>query len=209
VAIDESQPLRRDRRVFNAIFLATLVGILGALVNLVVADRGQSAGANEADAPAETGFVADPDRDLPGPGYIPEGAPLKAPPTGPPRKGYRAIDFDTLSAFDYDPEANVVPEDVEALSGTLVELSGVMYYGVEDPDRVEDFYLMPSHLVCCFGTPRANDTVSVKLKSGAHTQYVLNYYRIRGRIKVELLRDEAGNALALYRITDAEAEVLE
>ncbi|MEE8106465.1 MAG: hypothetical protein V3T86_13090 [Planctomycetota bacterium] len=202
----ESQPARRDRRVFNAIFLATLVGILAALVNMVVADRAPS---DRPDEPVETGFRADPDRDLPGPDYIPEGAPLKPPPAAPPRAGYKTIDFDTLSAFDYDAEANVVPEDVEALSGTLVELLGVMYYGVEDPDRVEDFYLMPSHLVCCFGTPRANDTVSVKLKKGSHTQYVLNYYLIRGRITVELLRDNAGNALALYRITDAEAEVLE
>ena len=207
MAIDESQPVWRDRRVFNAIFLATLVGILAALVNLVVADRAPAVVSDK--LPDEDISRLLPDRDLPGPGYIPEGAPLKPPPAAPPRAGYKTIDFDTLSAFDYDAEANVVPEDVEALSGTLVELIGVMYYGVEDPNHVEEFYVMASHLVCCFGTPRANDTVSVKLKNGAHTQYVMNYYRIRGRITVELLRDEAGNALALYRITDAEAEVLE
>jgi hypothetical protein len=51
--------------------------------------------------------------------------------------------------------------------------------------------------------------VKVELKAGTETQYVLNYYLIRGKLEVGLIRDEDGNALALYRIPDAEAEVLE
>ncbi len=150
-----------------------------------------------------------PSNEIAGPGFIPTGAPTEAPPAPAPRKGALSIDFDVLAAFDYDPEANVIPDDVLALHGRLVELRGVMYYGVDDIDSVSEFYLMPSHLVCCFGTPRANDTVKVDLKSGTHTQYVLNYYLIRGRLEVGLIRDEEGNALALYRIPNAEAEVLE
>ena len=152
---------------------------------------------------------APPRREIAGPDFVPAGAPTNAPPAPAPRKGAISIDFDVLAAFDYDPEADLIPDDVRALHGKLVELRGVMYYGVDDVDHVSDFYLMPSHLVCCFGTPRANDTVKIDLRPGTETQYVLNYYLIRGKLEVGLIRDEEGNALALYRIPDAEAEVLE
>ena len=49
----------------------------------------------------------------------------------------------------------------------------------------------------------------MELKKGTKTEYVLNYYVIRGKLEIGLLRDEAGNALALYRIGEAQAEVLE
>jgi hypothetical protein len=148
-------------------------------------------------------------REMAGPGYLPEDAPLQPPPAPKPRKGARAIDFDTLSAFDYDPEADVVPDDVRALDGKLVELRGVMYYAVEDPDNVTDFYLMPNHMICCFGTPRLNEAVQVRQKRGRSTEYVLNYYLVRGTLHVGAVRNEAGVAICLYRITDAEVETLE
>ena len=84
-----------------------------------------------------------------------------------------------------------------------------MYYGVDDPDYVTDFYLMPNHMVCCYGTFRINEAVEVALKKGRATQYVLNYYLIRGTIHVGAIRDEEDRVLCLYQITDAEAEVLE
>jgi len=142
-------------------------------------------------------------------GYLPEDAPRDAPPAPKPRKGAQAIDFDTLSAFDYDPEADVIPDEVRALDGKLVELRGVMYYAIEDPDKVEDFFLMPNHMICCFGTPRLNEAVEVVQKKGRSTQYVLNYYLVRGKLAVGPVRDEQGNTLCLYRITNAEVESLE
>jgi len=79
-----------------------------------------------------------------------------------------------------------------------------MYYGVDDPDRVTEFYLMPNHMVCCYGTFRINEAVEVALRPGLKTQYVLDYYVIRGAI-----RDDEDRVLALYRISDAEAEILQ
>lgn len=170
-----------------------------------------SCGSNEA-PPAADAARKEPERkarDVPGPGYIPKGAPLKPPPAPKPQKGATSIDFDTLSAFDYDPEANIIPDDVVALHGKLVELIGVMYYAVEDIDKVTDFYLMPNHMVCCFGTPRLNEAVEIKQKKGGVTQYVVNYYLIRGKLHVGPVRDEDGNVLCIYRITNAEVQVLE
>ena len=84
-----------------------------------------------------------------------------------------------------------------------------MYYGVTDPRRVTAFYLMPNHLVCCFGTPRPNDTVEVTLPEGRATHYVLQYYLVRGTLHVGPIYDEQGQLLALYAIPDASVEILE
>jgi len=146
---------------------------------------------------------------LAGPGFIPTGAPLRPPPLPPPRRGARAVPFDLLAGFDFDPEVGILPDDIEALDGALVEIAGVMYYDVADPERVERFYLMPNHYVCCYGTPRANDVVEVQLRDGAHTVYLLNYFLVRGHLQVGAVRNDAGQLLCLFRIGDAEAEVLE
>jgi hypothetical protein len=148
-------------------------------------------------------------REMVGPGYMPADAPRSAPPSPPPRAGATSVSFDLLSYFDYDPEADVIPEEVLALDGKRVELVGVMYYGVDDPDRVTEFYLMPNHMVCCYGTFRINEAVEVALRPGLKTQYVLDYYVIRGTIRVGAIRDDEDRVLALYRISDAEAEILQ
>lgn len=144
-----------------------------------------------------------------GPGYLPTEAPLIPPPLPSPHKGAISVDFSTLAGFEYDAEAGVVPDEVAALDGRLVELAGVMYYGVTEPGHVTEFYLMPNHLVCCFGTPRPNDTVEVTLPEGEATHYVLQYYLVRGHLAVEPVYDEQGYLLALYSIPDASVAILE
>lgn len=147
-------------------------------------------------------------REMVGPGYLPADAPRNAPPTPPPRAGTTAVSFDLLSYFDYDPEADVIPDEVTALHGKRIELVGVMYYGVDNPDRVTEFYLMPNHMVCCYGTFRINEAVEVQLRPGRKTRYTLDYFLVRGTLHVGAIRDEGDRVLALYRITDAEAETL-
>ena len=49
----------------------------------------------------------------------------------------------------------------------------------------------------------------VRLPDGAATQYVLNYYLVRGELQVGPIWDEEGHLLAIYAIHDAEVEVLE
>jgi hypothetical protein len=160
-------------------------------------------------APEAAKPTATPGRDMAGPGYIPEGTPREAPPAPRPRAGAVSIDFNTLSYYDYDPEVDLIPDEVLALDGKRVELRGVMYYGVDDPDRVTEFYLMPNHMVCCYGIPRHNEIVEVVLKPETHTQYVLNYYLIRGVMRVGAVRDDQDRVLYLYRIEDAAAEIME
>jgi hypothetical protein len=148
-------------------------------------------------------------REMVGPGYLPANAPRSAPTPPPPRADATSVSFDLLSYYDYDPEADVIPDEVLALDGKRVELVGVMYYGVDNPDRVTEFYLMPNHMVCCYGTFRINEAVEVALRPGLKTQYALNYFVVRGTIHVGAIRDEEDRVLALYRITGAEAEILQ
>lgn len=141
-------------------------------------------------------------------GFVPPGTPLKQPPRPAPRKGAAAIGFGQLAGFDYEAESGLLPEEIAALDGRLVEVIGVMYFSVPDPDRVTEFYLMPDHTVCCFGTPRVNQIVEVTLPKGEATEYLLDYYLVRGTLEIGPFYDEAGLALCLYRIRNAEVEFL-
>jgi len=141
-------------------------------------------------------------------GFVPPGAPIKAPPHPEPRKGAAAVGFDRLAGFDYEQESGTLPVEITALDGRLVEVVGVMYFSVPDPERVTEFYMMPDHSVCCFGIPRLNQIIEVHLPEGEATEYLLDYYLVRGRLEVGPFYDEAGLPLCLYRIEDAEVEFL-
>ena len=141
-------------------------------------------------------------------GFIPPGAPLQPPPRPAPREGFAPVEFAQLAGFDFEAEGGAIPDAVAALAGRPIELIGVMYFAVEDPDDVRAFYLMPDHTVCCFGTPRINQIVEVLLPEGAATVYVLDYYLIRGVLRIGPFFDEHGLPLCLYRIADAQVELL-
>jgi len=179
-----------------------LLACVGVVLFLVLQPSGQGS-VEEAD-PAPPA----PPPDRAGPGYIPPGAPTQAPEGPPPRPGTQRTDFNELSGYDYDPEADVIPDSILALHERFVELKGVMYYGVDDPANVTEFHFMPNHYVCCFGTPRTNEIVKVTMKPGTKTNYFLNYYLVRGTLEVGAKRDAKGRVLHLYWIRDAEVEVL-
>ena len=53
-----------------------------------------------------------------------------------------------------------------------------------------------------------NQIVEVTLPEGEATEYLLDYYLVRGTLEVGPFYDEAGLALCLYRIANAEVEFL-
>jgi len=165
------------------------------------------------------GLAPDPERPGAGPrgmsdrvmasrGFIPPGAPLKPPPPPQPREGAVSVGFDSLAGFPFAAESGTVPDAIRRLDGRMVEVLGVMYFAVPDPARVTEFFLMPDHAVCCFGTPRLNQIVEVTLPEGEATEYVLDYYLVRGRLQIGPFFDESGFALCLYRIEDAVVEFM-
>lgn len=141
-------------------------------------------------------------------GFVPPGAPLKPPPPPEPRGGAVGIGFERLAGFAFEAESGTVPDAIQQLDGELVEVLGVMYFSVPDPAEVTEFYLMPDHTVCCFGVPRLNQIVEVTLPAGQATEYVLDYYLVRGRLQIGPFFDDAGFALCLYRIEDATVEFM-
>ena len=141
-------------------------------------------------------------------GFLPPGAPLKPPPPPEPRDGAISMGFDRLAGFEFEAESGVVPDAIRSLDGKTIEVLGVMYFSVPDPAQVTEFFLMPDHTVCCFGTPRLNQIVEVVLPQGEATEYLLDYYLVRGRLQVGPFFDDAGFALCLYRIEDAVVEFM-
>ncbi|MHC4938329.1 MAG: DUF3299 domain-containing protein [Planctomycetota bacterium] len=174
------------------------VVLLGAIGTLIACDSG-----NEAPKKALSGRV------MASKGFIPPGAPLKPPPRPAPRDGAVPVDFPMLADFEFEVEGGALPDEVAALDGRKVEVIGVMYFAVADPANVKEFFLMPDHAVCCFGTPRINQIVEVLLPEGEATEYVLDYYLIRGKLQIGPFYDEHGLPLCLYRIEDAGVEFLE
>jgi hypothetical protein len=142
-------------------------------------------------------------------GFLPPGAPVAPPARPTPRPGAQAADFADLAAFEFEMESAAIPDAIEALRGKTVEVIGVMYFSVEDPDHVAEFYLMPDHMICCFGTPRINQIVDVRLADRQATRYTLDYYLIRGVLEIGPFFDEDGLALCLYRIAEADVELLQ
>lgn len=148
------------------------------------------------------------DRVMASQGFIPPGAPLKPPPPPEPRDGAVTVGFDRLAGFPFAAETGTVPDAIRALDGKTIEVLGVMYFSVPDPANVTEFFLMPDHTVCCFGTPRLNQILEVTVADGQATEYVLDYYLVRGRLQIGPFFDDAGFALCLYRIEDATVEFM-
>lgn len=135
-------------------------------------------------------------------------APITPPARPSPRRGAHAVNFAELAGFEFEFESGAVLDAIEAFRGKVVEVIGVMYFSVEDPDQVAEFYLMPDQMVCCFGTPRINQIVDVRLPKGVSTRYTLDYYLIRGVLEIGPFHDDDGLALCLYRVANAEVEFL-
>jgi hypothetical protein len=132
-------------------------------------------------------------------------------------QGYRAIEFSTLSNFEYelpDPfdvgapaKKYDVPAKVKALDGTLVELEGFMLPLDITPDGVSQFMLNASIDLCYFGAPvRMNEWVLVRMKGGTRAKFTHLATTVRGRFEVgEVMKN--GRVTSLYRLEADSAEV--
>lgn len=117
-------------------------------------------------------------------------------------KEYRTLGFDLLAAKEYDPVApegskkivvrkdreylqQFVLDDVLALGGKPVEISGYMLPLSVNGLKVDEFLLMPDTGACCYGAmPALNSFVFARAKQGVNL-FDNVPIRIRGKLKVE------------------------
>ena len=126
---------------------------------------------------------------------------------------YQPISFYKLSSFEYytpisdekpDPEKqakNKIPDEIMALNGQKVSLSGFMLpYKVDDQGNVTEFSLNGNFDMCYFGAPVSlNEWVMVKMDENLSVKYTHQPIRISGILEVgEEYKD--GQVASLYRL---------
>jgi hypothetical protein len=106
-----------------------------------------------------------------------------------------------LGNFAYDAEkGGGIPEDVAALSGSTIRISGYMI-PIDESDRISKFVLVPDLFACCFGQPPSlQHTVTVVCPPGKAVGYYPEPINVTGTLKVEEKRDE-GFVISLFEVT--------
>jgi hypothetical protein len=134
---------------------------------------------------------------------------------------YKAIYFGDLSDFDYytpypgekpDPELmskNRIPDDIKALNGKKIWLSGFMMPIDQDSEGSREFVLNGNFDLCGFGGPTSiNQWVVVKYTGNGKVPYTHRPMTIFGEIEVgEEYRD--GSLYSIYRMKAKAASTLQ
>ena len=104
-----------------------------------------------------------------------------------------------LGNFDYDPDTGGLPDDVLALDGATVRLSGFMI-PLTQAGQVTQFALVPSLFACCFGQPpQLQHTVVVDCPAGKSVPYYPDQITVQGTIHVGEKRED-GYVISLYEM---------
>jgi hypothetical protein len=131
----------------------------------------------------------------------------------PVKPEYQQLSFSKLSGFEYytpntfektdqaKAASNVIPEDILALSGTKIGISGYMLpYDVDDDGNVSEFALNGNYDMCYFGSPVSlNEWILVKIDPNLKVKYTHKAIKVYGVLEVgEELKD--GDVVSLYRL---------
>lgn len=127
---------------------------------------------------------------------------------------YKPLSFYKLSGFEYytptlDEEKadlekqaqNKIPDEIMALNGQKVSLSGFMLpYKVDDQGNVSEFSLNGNFDMCYFGAPVSlNEWVMVKMDNNLSVKYTHQPIKVSGVFEVGEETKE-GQVLSLYRL---------
>ncbi len=124
----------------------------------------------------------------------------RTPHTRPAADKVLQIAIADLGNFDYDPEkAGQIPEDVKALTGIRIRVSGYMI-PVDQADRIREFVLLPNLFACCFGQPpQVHHTIMVYCPTGKAVSYYPDELTVEGTLRVEEKKDQ-GLTVSVFEI---------
>lgn len=106
------------------------------------------------------------------------------------------ISIKELGNFDYDAQnGSAIPDDVKALNGTTVRLTGFMIPMVQvgdQADHISKFALVPSLFQCCQlgGPPQIQHTVVVTCPKGKTIGYYPDEITVEGKLIVGEVKDD-------------------
>lgn len=115
-------------------------------------------------------------------------------------------DLDLLKILNMEPvpdnAVTYFPPWLKHLEGQRIRLRGFMYPTFE-ATGIEQFVLARDNQICCFGrNPKVYDLVTVQLRAGVTTDYILNRpFDVVGTFHIDLVA-EGGKQLGLYWLED-------
>lgn len=132
---------------------------------------------------------------------------------------FTPLDINNLSKYEYSeakalraladgtPLENQIPENVTALNGRKVSITGfIMPVRVDSNGYVREFALNGNYDMCFYGAPsQINQWVHVKMEEGTAARFSHSPTRVYGTLEVgELI--ENGQVVSLYRLSGQKAE---
>jgi hypothetical protein len=123
------------------------------------------------------------------------------------RDGYLKAGFDLLSSFDFTPPNDTgapapaaaitaamtqIPTRIQALDGRKVMVTGYMLPLKMTGNRVSEFLLVSSPMICCFGTvPQMNNWIVVRMTGAGAPVLMDSPIQFFGRLHVgKIVEDE-------------------
>jgi hypothetical protein len=122
-------------------------------------------------------------------------------PHAPPKAGeVREMSIKELGNFEYDADkGGNVPDDVKALNGSSVRLSGFMI-PMDQADNITQFALVPSLFACCFGQPpQIQHTIVVHVPKGKAVSYYPEEIVVEGKLTVDEKKED-GFIVSLFEM---------
>jgi|SRR5690349_15080804 len=122
-------------------------------------------------------------------------------PHAPPKAGeVREMSIKDLGNFEYDADkGGNVPDDVKALSGSGIRLSGFMI-PMDQADNITQFALVPSLFSCCFGQPpQIQHTIVVHVPKGKAVSYYPEEIVVEGKLTVDEKKED-GFIVSLFEM---------
>lgn len=134
---------------------------------------------------------------------------------------FTALDINNLAKYEYSeakalhaladgrPMENQIPENVLALNGRKVSITGfIMPVRVDSGGYVREFALNGNYDMCFYGAPsRINQWVHVKMNEGTSAKFSHSPTRVYGTLEVgELI--ENGQVISLYRLSGEKVELV-
>ena len=173
--------------------LLTVVGTLLAASAIgygVVHADSRAAGRSPAAAPAKAG--------------PPAVAPAPAP---APAGTSAALDWASLTAYDYQQGMGNLPEALKTLDGKTVTMRGFLL-PLYEFDDIHEFILVANHMSCCFGIPAGiNGQVYVKTKGDRGLPNTNEPIEVVGTFHARE-RTEQGYVLSIYEIVESSARIV-
>jgi hypothetical protein len=139
------------------------------------------------------------------------GAPRPAPRPAKPASSFASdateIEWARLTGYEYEPGLERLPDSIRALHGTKVVLGGFLL-PLYEYDDIKEFFLVASHMSCCFGIPAGlNGQVYVKVKGDRGLPNTSEPLRVTGTFHAREVK-EAGFTLTIWSILDAEVRIV-